>query len=330
MSYRNSKLDLLRVMSMIMVIIIHIANYYCRSFSNISKVSYLGALIFNTISRISVPTFFMISGATLLNKKYDKNKNKIRIKRKLIILFIITIIYFLWDKYFMNKIINIIKLLYMPERKLLWFMYAIIGIYISLPFIKCMIDKMNKDEDKLFVFLWIVFNGILKHIGITDYYNIPIIDGTYYLGYFIIGYLIIKYSNEIEEKMNNLFLIILSAVSFLITIIFTYYYSLYINKHFSGLLAYSNFFIIVSSIASFILIYFNTKEKENVLISKLSYLSFGIYLIHGIILNIVMKYIQYNNIISFIGIPLFLIIILTISSILVALFKKNKFISDYL
>ena len=55
--YRNRKLDLLRVISMIMVIIIYIANYYCRLYSNISKVSYLRTLIFNTISRISVLTF---------------------------------------------------------------------------------------------------------------------------------------------------------------------------------------------------------------------------------------------------------------------------------
>ena len=79
---RNRRLDLLRVISMVMVIIIHIANYYCRAYSNISKVSYLGALIFNTISRISVPIFFMISGATLLNKEYDKIKNKHRIIKK--------------------------------------------------------------------------------------------------------------------------------------------------------------------------------------------------------------------------------------------------------
>ena len=76
MKERNYRLDLLRVIAMIMVIIIHIANYYCRAFDDIDKISYMGALIFNTISRISVPIFFMISGATLLSKEYDKNKRQ--------------------------------------------------------------------------------------------------------------------------------------------------------------------------------------------------------------------------------------------------------------
>lgn len=327
---RNRRLDLLRVISMVMVIIIHIANYYCRAYSNISKVSYLGALIFNTISRISVPIFFMISGATLLNKEYDKIKNKHRIIKKKITLIVISIMYYLWDTYFFNKNINIIKLLYIPERKLLWFMYAIIGIYISLPFTKCMVDNMTKEEEKLFILLWIVFNGILKHIGITDYYRIPIVDGTYYLGYFIIGYLIIKYSKLINERKNNFLLLILSLLPFIIIITLTYYFSLNNNKHFTGLLSYSNILIIIASISSFIFIYFNSNDKENKIITHLSHLSFGIYLIHGIILNVIMKYIPYNNITSFVGIPILFIIILATSSLIVALIKKNKFISDYL
>lgn len=148
MEKRDYKLDLLRVISMVMVIVIHIANYYCRAFNSINRLSYFGALIFNTISRISVPFFFMISGATLLNKEYDKNKNKNRIITKIITLIFVTIIYFIWDKYYMDKNINIFSTLNAPLRKSLWFMYAIIGIYISLPFVKCMVDKMGLEEDK--------------------------------------------------------------------------------------------------------------------------------------------------------------------------------------
>ena len=104
----------------------------------------------------------------------------------------------------MNKDINIISLVSKPERKLLWFMYAIIGIYISLPFIKCMIDKMGKEEDKLFVILWLIFNGILKGLNIANTYLIPIISGTYYLGYFIIGHMIIKNDDFIIFYSNNI------------------------------------------------------------------------------------------------------------------------------
>ena len=313
MAKRDYRLDLLRVISMIMVVIIHIANYYCRAFYDIDKISYLGALIFNTISRISVPFFFMISGATLLNKEYDKRKNKDRIIKKVITLFVITIIYFIWDKYYMNKDINFLSLLSKPERKLLWFMYAIIGIYISLPFVKCMVDEMGKEEDKLFVILWLIFNGIFKGLNIGNTYLIPIISGTYYLGYFIIGYMITKHYDYIKKKKNNNLLLITAIISFIIVVISTY----------------SNIIIMVASLSSYIYLYFNIKNKENKIISNLSNLSFGIYLFHGIILDYLMKLIPYKDICSCIGIPIILIIIVFITSLIVSIFKKT-FISKYL
>lgn len=329
MRKRDYRLDLLRVISMIMVVIIHIANYYCRAFNDIDKISYLGALIFNTISRISVPFFFMISGATLLSKKYDKDKNKERIIKKIITLIVITIIYFIWDKYYMNKDINIIYLLNKPERKLLWFMYAIIGIYISLPFIKCMVDKMGKDEDKLFVILWLMFNGILKGLNIGNTYLIPIISGTYYLGYFIIGHMIIKYYDYIRKNKNNKLLLITSIISFIIVVILTYFISINNGEHFTKLLTYSNALIMVASLSSFIYLYFNIKDKEYIIISKLSNLSFGIYLFHAIILDFIMKLIPYQNIYSYIGIPVILIIVIFITSVIVNVLKKT-YISRYL
>lgn len=329
MAKRDYRLDLLRVISMIMVVIIHIANYYCRAFYDIDKISYLGALIFNTISRISVPFFFMISGVTLLNKEYDKRKNKDRIIKKVITLFVITIIYFIWDKYYMNKDINFLSLLSKPERKLLWFMYAIIGIYISLPFVKCMVDEMGKEEDKLFVILWLIFNGIFKGLNIGNTYLIPIISGTYYLGYFIIGYMITKHYDYIKKKKNNNLLLITAIISFIIVVISTYFLSLNINKHFTYLLTYSNIIIMVASLSSYIYLYFNIKNKENKIISNLSNLSFGIYLFHGIILDYLMKLIPYKDICSCIGIPIILIIIVFITSLIVSIFKKT-FISKYL
>ena len=329
MRKRDYRLDLLRVISMIMVVIIHIANYYCRAFNDINKISYFGALTFNTISRVSVPFFFMISGATLVSKKYDKSKNKDRIIKKIITLIVITIIYYIWDKYYMNKDIIIISLFSKPERKLLWFMYAIIGIYISLPFIKCMVDKMDKEEDKLFIILWLMFNGILKGLNIGTTYLIPIISGTYYLGYFIIGHMIIKYYNYIKKNKNNKLLLITTITPIIIVIVSTYFISINNGKHYTKLLTYSNVLIMITSISSFIFLYFNLVDEEKKIISKLSNLSFGIYLFHAIILDYIMKLIPYQNICSYIGIPVILIIVVFLTSVIVNILKKT-YISRYL
>jgi surface polysaccharide O-acyltransferase-like enzyme len=265
----------------------------------------------------------MLSGATLLNKEYDKKKNIDRIIKKIVVLIIFTIIYFIWDKYYMNKDINIISLLSKPERKMLWFMYAIIGIYIALPFIKCMVDKMGKEEDKLFVILWLIFNGVLKWLNIGNIYLIPIISGTYYLGYFIIGHMIMKYYDYIRKNKNDKLLLIITIIMFIIVVVVTFYIFIDKGKHFTKLLTYSNALIMIASLSSFIYLYFNLKNKEYIIISKLVNLSFGIYLFHGIVLDVIMKFIPYKNICSYIGIPFILIIVIFITSILVNVFKKT-------
>lgn len=71
-SKREYSFDILRVISMCMVIIIHVSNVYSRSYGIISNQSFLFSLIFNTISRISVPIFLMISGALLLERDFNK------------------------------------------------------------------------------------------------------------------------------------------------------------------------------------------------------------------------------------------------------------------
>ena len=59
MKEREYAFDVLRVIAMIMVIIIHVSNVYTRSFNFIDTNSYLVSLIFNTISRVSVPNSSM-------------------------------------------------------------------------------------------------------------------------------------------------------------------------------------------------------------------------------------------------------------------------------
>ena len=54
---REYSFDILRIISMFMVIVVHVSNVYSRSFGIIGNKSFFISLVFNTISRISVPIF---------------------------------------------------------------------------------------------------------------------------------------------------------------------------------------------------------------------------------------------------------------------------------
>lgn len=329
------KLDTLRILSMFLVIVIHVANYYCRAFASISTISYFGAVIFNTIARVSVPIFFMISGALLLSKDYDEKKNCKRIIRMIITLTFFTLVYLLWDTLYMNKAgINYIGLITSPERSMLWFMYAIIALYIALPFIKILVDGMDQHLEKVFVILWMLLNGglyILKlYVKLDIDYLVPIISGTYYLGYFVVGYLLYKYKDKINFKKNNMLWIMILISSLLFTIGLTYAKSINRDMYYDNFFAYRSIFIMLSAITSFILIYFNIPDQKNKLISLVSPYSFGVYLVHGILLNILMDIFPYQSVISFIGIPICVIILAVLSVFLVSILKKIPIIKNYI
>lgn len=56
------------MISCIFVIVIHVTNYFCRAYGEITQSEYLFALLLDTLARVSVPCF-MISGALLLGRE---------------------------------------------------------------------------------------------------------------------------------------------------------------------------------------------------------------------------------------------------------------------
>ena len=74
MKERNYNLELIRMISFIFVIVIHVSNYYCRAYGDITIGEYSFSLLLNLLARISVPCFFMITGALLLGREESLHK----------------------------------------------------------------------------------------------------------------------------------------------------------------------------------------------------------------------------------------------------------------
>jgi surface polysaccharide O-acyltransferase-like enzyme len=338
-------LDLMRVVSMFLVIVIHVSNYYSRSFLDIDTFSYFFATIFNGLARVSVPIFFMISGALLIPKIDDFDQYKKRILRLLITLIAWSFIYFIWNKYVMGNDIYLFKTIFSaiftPVKAHLWFLYALIGIYLVLPFIRKMFINLDFKEELWFVKLWVFFVGglyiirlILQlfSINTTIIYPIPIIQGTYYLGYFILGYIIYRYINKIH--INNKNLILIAVSSLVVTIIGTFIASLVGDRYYEGLFAYRSLLYILAASSIFIFILRNNDviltKKVKMIIDLVSPYSFGIYLIHVIFLNIFMLSFEMTNITALVGIPIYTILLFCISYLFVYILKKIKYVKEIL
>ena len=242
---RELSFDILRVISMIMVIIIHVANVYCRNYGIINNSSYLISLIFNTISRISVPLFFMISGALLLNQKFDKEKYKKRLFKYIIIILFWDIFYLIWEYFYLNiKYDNLYMLIIQPFRAHLWFLYTIIVLYLLQPILKIILEKISKRNRIILLILWFVISSMgLINSYIATYFSIFT-----YIGYFILGKYLYDFSLITNLKKYNTCFITTMIICYALSIILNYVASINTNSFFNLFFAYKTPFIILSSI----------------------------------------------------------------------------------
>ena len=325
-SKREYSFDIMRTIAMILVIIIHVSNVYCRKFDLISNSSYGIALTFNTLARISVPIFFMISGALLLDRKFDKAKYFKRILRFAIVIIVWDIFYLVWEYFFLGvKYDKLYLLLFNPYRKHLWFLYSIIELYLLQPLLKLIMDKSNKIIKSILLIVWLIICIFsLFNSSVSDFFTLLV-----YIGYFIIGKYLYDYIKKVKLSKYNLFLIIIIIISIAESVYLNYYASLRFSMFYNNFFAYRAPFIIVASLASFILFYnYFHNKKSNKVIMMLSDLSFGVYLVHGVFLDITKEVISYETVNPLIGIPIFTIFILICSLIVCYFIKKIKYINN--
>lgn len=322
---REYAFDILRVIAMIMVIIIHVSNVYSRSFGMISNSSFIISLVFNTFSRMSVPIFLMISGTLLLDRKFEKKKYFKRLLRFLILIIVWDIIYLIWEYLYLGITYDkLYKLIFEPYRAHLWFLYTIFILYTIQPLLRWILMKTNSYGKIILLCLWLLFSSYsLINYTIAQYFTI-----FSYIGFFITGKYLYDFSKNRDLRKYNSLLILGILVLCSFSILLNYYSSVKLNMFYNMYFAYRTPFIMYSSFAFYVLIISNyRKDSVPKIITVFSDLSLGVYLIHGIFLDITVNIFNYYTIYSLVGIPFFTIIIFICSIISVFILKKIKILN---
>lgn len=296
---REKNLDILRIIASFMVVLIHVSAIYVST--NIDKYNYNFKVgnFFDSISRISVPLFVMVSGAFIIDNEKNKNfKYFIRKTFKKIIVptliwSIIYVIYSIILQIFSfngkntNYTLPFIQWINGEPYYHMWYMYMLIGLYFVTPFIIEIKDKIGKVNFKILSIIFLIIGFITSFIG-----DLPwLIKFISYLGYFCLGYIIKKYYNKRFSYKIYLFIGILSLfLIFIFTNLVVKYSLLHNRLYFYN---YLNPLVILASISIFIV--FTNMENLNCpkLILNISKHTFNIYMIHaGIIncLNLIIKY----------------------------------------
>jgi len=338
--------DYLKILCSFCVILIHVCAEYTSKY-NINSYKWKISYYYNGFSRFSVPNFFMISGALFLNRdlSFKKIVNKY-IKRIYIHLLLWSIIYSLIN--IKLKKLNIKKKIFqiIKGHYHLWYLFSTMGLYIISPFFREIAKNKTLLESFLIIYFFFIFI-IPNYIYLLSYYSKDTFNLLNYIYsnltinnlsnknfYFILGYYLYK-KKEIKYEIK-IIIYILGLMGLIFTTILSYNLAILKKKkinHFNS--NYLNIFFTSISIFMFFKSNFDNnkinKEKKNIF-QKISKFTFGIYLIHPLIIeNIINKlHFHYLRINIILLIPMINTIIFLFSLIMVIILNKIPIIGKYL
>lgn len=220
--------DLCRVVAIYGVILIHSCGAVFYSFGKVPLSDWLSANALDSLARVSVPLFVMLSGAMLLSP----GKGLItvlaglpqRVSKVFIPLLFWSILYLYVLASHKGTSIDWQILLRQPAMYHLWFVYMIIGLYVLQPFLQAIFDAI-RDKPALsqyFVIVWAVVTCLPIYLPVPFFSTMQLTSFLGYGGYFIIGGLLISYH---KDGRRTIFWIGLYLASSAVTFFLTWYFS---------------------------------------------------------------------------------------------------------
>lgn len=321
---RHMGIDLLRVISALGVIFIHVSAPLVTHNMKVVNDAFWAGNLFNVLGRFSVPVFVIISGYLILKpiSSYADFYRK-RFTRILLPLICWSVVYLLWAYFFDHT----------HPRKIwdgffwgkpyfhLWFLGMLMGLYAVAPLLS---DLLHRIGTRYFAYAAIGAFAVAMGMDAWDSYsgNKPWIGVWWvsYLGYFMIGGSL----RSFKGVLNARWLLVLVAVV-CYAMAFTFTGLLFEAKHYVWYFySYLSITSILGAVA-LVNLFRKVEIPNSRFLSELSDLTFGIYLIHMIPLNIIKRY-WYSSFVenSYLNILLISLTVFVVSALVVWLMLKVK------
>lgn len=296
---RKVHLDLLRLLAIFLVIFNHTGNcgYMLFTAEMKSPIS-LVYMMTSIFCKISVPIFFMISGALLLKKEESLKQLFVkRILRIIIVLFLISIPYYYWlHRDNGVDVFSFIKWIYSNSASTsLWYLYSYIALLLMLPFLRSMVKNMKKQEFIYLIIGFIVFVGFLPCLEYLVFNQTklihesfsPVLFMTQNVFFALVGYFFEHIYDNVNNKRFLIIISIFSLLAILFTCFMTYYQAQIGDRTPLQLECFFDSFICIPSISVYLLMKQISKKIKNeriiIIISVIGSSVFGVYLIEKIV-----------------------------------------------
>lgn len=295
--------DVVRVVAIICVVIIHTVNIVHARIDFLGGISWWISNILESAARIAIPLFVMLSGYFILGKKETFPQMLTRTKNRLLIPLVAwTIFYLVWNagKPSLTGLLTFFPRLFSGGALHLYFLFILAGLYCFAPFLTSYLST-HKDSSKSL--LWFFLStGLLFTLG--QYILNQCISNSFilwipYIGYFFGGYVLGNSKpNASHKKLAGAAL----GLAFVWTAAFNFIHMYLVREGSAGFQVkgcidpyfnnYVSFNVLIMSFAAFFLLFhfdykFIGSEKVRKFIHSLASASFGIYLIHLFVVEVI-------------------------------------------
>lgn len=315
---RNITLDIARVLAVLAVVMIHTSASFVTSYGQ-ETVEFSVGNVFDSVARVGVPLFIMISGALMLDENRTVTVGSIlrkNVKGVLLLLAFWTIVYAVVYKIVIpmrdGTAISVRAFL---EAVLLghfhmWYLYMIVGLYLATPFLRAFVKKDNQQLVLLFLVIALVAQFIptvctaaseltdiwprskeLAYVPrLMDQFSLSFFGQ--YAAYYVMGWYIVHVGFS-THRWKKYALYCAGVLSLVGTIWFVQVSGDYDN-------GYSNLNLLIFLYASGVFALLNSirwrlsKSVQHVVV-MLSKLSFGVYIVHLLVLTLVQRTVPYSH-----------------------------------
>ena len=331
-------IDILRIIACFCVIINHTQGFLLEKGGFGNTLFYCLTFSF---CKVGVVLFLMISGMLILDKDYDFKKILKCIYRVLVPVLGLSFIFYILNVGFSSfSVFEFIKsILYEPYLIAYWYIYALIGIYFTIPFLQKMVKSFKIKDYVIFVILFLLVPTFWNTFG--RYFSF-FVNSNFLAAFFPVLLSVVvcgSFLSKINlEKKYLITAIVTLFISYLVMMLFMFVPYIKGNGISYAFDSWSSFPVILMSMSFFYIIryiYENKKfsEKTNKVISGVASTTFGIYLIHLVLNHRLYNFGLMQRIFSFNGILAIVILdilVFVVSMFVIMILKKVPIIKKFL
>jgi len=284
---RTVSFDVMKTAAIILVIMIHTSAPGYVSFG----AQWHAALAYESLSRICVPLFFMVTGALLIPREHSINSILKRMQRIATPLVVWSFIYLIFNKYYFGiSTSGWLKHIIRGPIFHLWFIYTLLGLYVFLPLFSRFFKTATNSEKLWILAAWVIGASIMPVFKAFFGYPLIGVDMLYipiYAGYMLAGAVLFEALEVTTNKNKSLFFSLsIWALGFLSTAYFSWWKSITDLKYSVIFLDYNSPTVLLASVGAFAsihLIFRNRAEGTPFKITNyVGRQTLGIYLFHMI------------------------------------------------